>query len=356
MSILPDSFLVVLISWCRESRLQRVSEWPVAFGGGTTSVCKFVQAIISILHVPFSLQPPLEDAVMSRFQSTIYNQAAMRNLINCLKFLQAPQLEAAIGLLSRLILGSNYFVQQFIQFNGLAAINSHNLLSETHSPAILVDVLLILSQLARLSKEYYEAMGQSGFLPAVRPLLTHPDPNVRAKACNLLGNLSRHSAYFYPLLLEHDVLLPLLQCCGDSDSNTRKFACFALGNAAFHNDSLYPHLKGCLPLLVKLLSDPDEKTRANAAGAIGNLARNSDVLVTDIIEAQAIQKLLHCIREEDKQARKLALFSLGNLCNFAPCRHVLRNLNCVPILQQAAARSNDEQIQKYVTRIIRHIQ
>lgn len=62
-------------------------------------------------------------------------------------------------------------------------------------------------------------------------LLGHPDPSVRARVCNLVGNLCRHSAYFCEGLREAHVLPPLIARCGDSDRATRKFACFAIGNA-----------------------------------------------------------------------------------------------------------------------------
>lgn len=62
-------------------------------------------------------------------------------------------------------------------------------------------------------------------------LLAHPDPGVRARACNLLGNMCRHSAYFYSALDRHGLVQPLIQRCTDTDKSTRKFACFAIGNA-----------------------------------------------------------------------------------------------------------------------------
>ena len=160
---------------------------------------------------------------------------------------------------------------------------------------------------------------------------------------------------FFLVQFRFDLLPQLIACCRDSDSNTRKFACFAIGNAAFHNDTLYFYLRPAFSSLVALLSDVDEKTRANSAGAIGNLARNSDSVVVDLLNVNVCEALLQVITKDDKQPRKIAIFSLGNLCNFPACRQVLRSINCVSILEQCGSKVADPSLQKSIARIIRHL-
>ena len=48
---------------------------------------------------------------------------------------------------------------------------------------------------------FYEFINGASILDTLRGFLTHEDPNVRAKACNALGNMCRHSAYFYDSLV-----------------------------------------------------------------------------------------------------------------------------------------------------------
>ena len=105
------------------------------------------------------------------------------------------------------------------------------LLLSTNPPAVLVGALLTISQLARLHKDNYPPLAQAEPYAQLRQLLTHAEPAVRARVCNLLGNMCRHSAYFYSALDKHALLLPLIQRCKDPDRSTRKFACFAIGNA-----------------------------------------------------------------------------------------------------------------------------
>lgn len=170
------------------------------------------------------------------------------------------------------------------------------LIKPENPPQLIVDTLVIISQLARLHKDHYPAIQKTNILQPLKLLLQHQDNEVRAKSCNLIGNMCRHSAYFYESIQKSDILPELIRRCRDNDSNTRKFACFAIGNAGFHNDKLYEDLKPSISPLIELLSDQEEKTRANAAGALGNLVRNSGALCNDIIRQGALTKLLRTLK------------------------------------------------------------
>jgi len=107
---------------------------------------------------------------------------------------------------------------------------------DSNPPAVLVGALLTASQLARLHRDNYIPLAKAAPYPHLRKLLSHTEPAVRARVCNLLGNMCRHSAYFYTALDRHSLLTPLIQRCTDEDIATRKFACFAIGNAGEKSD------------------------------------------------------------------------------------------------------------------------
>jgi len=65
----------------------------------------------------------------------------------------------------------------------------------------------------------------------LRPLLEHPEGEVRARACNVVGNLCRYNTTFYEPILEAGLIEVLIDRCRDFDRGTRKFATFAIGNA-----------------------------------------------------------------------------------------------------------------------------
>ena len=65
----------------------------------------------------------------------------------------------------------------------------------------------------------------------LRPLLEHSEGEVRARACNVVGNLCRYNVTFYEPILEAGLIEVLIDRCRDYDRGTRKFATFAIGNA-----------------------------------------------------------------------------------------------------------------------------
>ena len=110
-------------------------------------------------------------------------------------------------------------------------VHGNRLLLDSNPPEVLMGAVLTTSQLARLHRDNYSPLAKAAPYPHLRKLLSHPEPAVRARVCNLLGNMCRHSAYFYAAVDKHGLLAPLIQRCTDKDRATRKFACFAIGNA-----------------------------------------------------------------------------------------------------------------------------
>lgn len=212
----------------------------------------------------------------------------------------------------------------------------YRLLSTENPPALIVDTLSLISQLARISKEFYEPIHNANIYVDLNTLICHEDAGIRAKVCNLIGNLCRHTGYFYEKLLKHRLIEAAIACCQDPDRNTRKFACFAVGNAGFHNEVLYEHLRPCVKLLVDLLKDQEEKTRANAAGALGNFVRNSNALCKDLIRHRALEQLLDVVANDQgpsQSPRRIALFSIGNLCVYRECRKALEDMGIRRIIE-----------------------
>lgn len=228
-----------------------------------------------------------------------------------------------------------------------------NMMQLDNDIQIIDDALVIVSQLARITEESYAAIDHANLYGIFKELLKHKNANIRSKTCNLIGNLCRHSGYFYEALSRSDMIPELIKRCKDSDQATRKFACFAIGNASYHSATLYAALKPSIPNLVELLADdPEERTRANSAGALGNLVRNSGELCQDLIQHGAVLKLLKTLSEDGTGARKIALFSLGNLCAYDECKAILKQHNFEQMVMKLAETfADDKNFQKYVTRI-----
>ncbi|KAF6137279.1 hypothetical protein GIB67_036316 [Kingdonia uniflora] len=233
---------------------------------------------------------------------------------------------------------------------------------------VVVDMLMIVSNLARMDKDFYDYLDKVDLLVFLKGFLSHKDSIVCAKACNVVGNMCRRSPYFYNSLAEHDIITVLIDRCADQDKRTRKFACFAVGNAAFHNDMLYEELRRAIPVFVNLLHGAEEeRTKSNAAGALCNLVRNSNQLCGDMITNGAMQASLKLVRDYSalalspskrfavKESPLLnALTFLWRMCAYSPCQQFLLSSDLLPVicpLQQ----STDSDVAKCAYSIIRRL-
>ncbi|GAB5370368.1 hypothetical protein AAMO2058_001486700 [Amorphochlora amoebiformis] len=180
---------------------------------------------------------------------------------------------------------------------------------------------------------------------------------VRAKACNLVGNLCSNSSLFYQYLDSNRLIPPLIQCCHDSDPSVRTFAVVATGNAGFHGSELYESLRPAVRILQERLQDKVSPImRANAAGALGNFVRNGGHLIPTFVQKGIIESLLKVALTDDSvEARRIALFSLGNILKYEEGRKTaLRpGLRFLTLLESLARASSDQRIKKNHTRIQR---
>uniref|UniRef100_A0A383VWV5 non-specific serine/threonine protein kinase n=1 Tax=Tetradesmus obliquus TaxID=3088 RepID=A0A383VWV5_TETOB len=371
-----QGLLSAVLGLLHERHIAALLAWPSQAGGGREGVARLVGAVSELLGVPLNTPPGVE--LPRPYLDALLQEGAMALLLAACEGLEPRQLLLPMNLVNRLVLTAQQaFSAQYIQAGGLSPALVQRLLRDANPTPLLVDVLLICSQLARASPREqagggqgglaatYEALAKSNLLPVLRRLLSHHDSGVRARVANLLGNMCRHSGYFYPALDRHGILPPLIELCSDSDKGARKFACFAIGNAAFHNASLYEALAPAVGPLVALLRDDEEKTRANAAGALGNLVRNSGHLCGEIIATGALQALLETVLGPDSTADgrrpgsggegnspvKIALFSIGNMCAHKECREQLLDLGVREVLQQLQLTSgSDGTLLRYIAR------
>ncbi|KAJ4976965.1 hypothetical protein NE237_002071 [Protea cynaroides] len=139
---------------------------------------------------------------------------------------------------------------------------------------VVLDILMIVSDLARMDKVFYEHINGAELFEFFRDFLSHEDPNVCAKVCSAIGNICRHSPYFYKSLERYQII-GLIDQCADPDKRTRKFACFAA--------------------LQKLVADC-------SVAALSPSRRNA----------------------VNESPLNIALFSLAKMCAHPPCKEFLR--------------------------------
>lgn len=100
-----------------------------------------------------------------------------------------------------------------MQGNGLGVVTKYNLLGTENDVLLIVDTLSLISQLARISKDFYENIHNANIYNDLKTLIVHKDASIRAKVCNLIGNLCRHTGFFYEKLLKFGLIAASIECC-----------------------------------------------------------------------------------------------------------------------------------------------
>uniref|UniRef100_K3WLI5 non-specific serine/threonine protein kinase n=1 Tax=Globisporangium ultimum (strain ATCC 200006 / CBS 805.95 / DAOM BR144) TaxID=431595 RepID=K3WLI5_GLOUD len=351
-TVINESLIPHLVNLLELKHITYLFRWPDTVGGGSNAVKALVHAIVKVLGIPF--MHSVSEELLVGTQEILYDVDCVQKLLGVLRFvfstkefhLEASVLELPMSFLSRLITSSEHFGVQFVRADGMAIIEECGMLRSKCSPSLIIDTILIISQLARSSQEHYDCILRANLVPEFRKLVQHPEPMVRAKSLNCIGNLCRHSTLFYeqfvaPIAGSTSLLDGVVRRLADSDSYVRRFACFAIGNAAFHNNSLYSALQPAIPLLIQNLHDSEEKTRSNAGGALGNLVRNSDELCAELCTRQAPLELFELAMTDSSIAsRRIVLFSLGNFCVYSQCFEAI--LQAKPAFVNQLERLYDE--------------
>ncbi|TVU15955.1 hypothetical protein EJB05_39500 [Eragrostis curvula] len=282
-------------------------------------------------------------------------------LLRCLDYVDIEGVARPLAILAKMV-GFRSLAVQLLKEGLLNPSRVAAVLEGAVAKEALLDFLMIVSDLARMSKDFYEPIDKAGLIGFLKNFLSSEDPDIRAKACSAIGNMCRHSSYFYGPLAANKVIQLVVDRCSDPDKRTRKFACFAVGNAAYHNDMLYEELRRSIPQLTDRLLGPDEddQTKCNAAAALGNLARKSDILCEDIVAHGAIQALLKMVSSfstvalspSRRDVLTQVLIALRKMCHCTICRNFLRSSEFLPGIVQLR-QSPDPKISENACAIVR---
>jgi fused len=130
--------------------------------------------ILKIFNIPFNQQ--IYDREVDEISAGLAKADIIYLTLNALKYLSTESIPIGITLISRLVFSaesSKQFAQQFVQGNGLGIINKYALLNHNNSPILIVDTLSLISQLARISKDFYENIHNSNIYDELKNLIVH---------------------------------------------------------------------------------------------------------------------------------------------------------------------------------------
>ena len=220
--------LALLANLLSESHLEPLYNWPEKEGGGKLALAALLQRLSAVLRVPVGLCGGGENDDGNGYIKLVLEVGFVGKIVENVfggfrGRVETAHWSSAVDLLSRLVLLKNEFVEQFIQAGGLKELKAIGGLDGNGPSRMVVNCLLICSQLARSSGEYYSSMKSANIIECCGSLLHHEEGGVRAKTCNLLGNMFRHSDFFYSDFKgDLELVARLTECCGDKDGKTRK--------------------------------------------------------------------------------------------------------------------------------------
>ncbi|GJN33488.1 hypothetical protein PR202_gb22093 [Eleusine coracana subsp. coracana] len=389
--------LKLLTDLLSDVHLKALAAWT-GLGGGKRGVQELLNSVVDILAFPFvavQSSPNMPSASASINSGFLLNVASPGGrigsenkemfktiehsmpqyiqvllevgvpgcILRCLDYVEMEGVARPLAILAKMV-GYRPLAVQLLKEGLLNPSRVASLFEGPIAKETLLDFLMIVSDLARMSKDFYEPIDKAGLVGFLKNFLSSEDPDIRAKACSAIGNMCRHSSYFYGPLSANKVIQLVVERCSDPDKRTRKFACFAVGNAAYHNGMLYEELRRSIPQLTNLLLGPEEdKTKGNAAGALSNLVRNSDILCEDIVSQGAIQALLKMVSSFSTVALspsrrdaltesplRIVLFALRKMCDHVICRNFLRSSELLPVIVHLR-QSPDPTISEYASAI-----
>ncbi|KAJ4802332.1 Serine/threonine-protein kinase 36 [Rhynchospora pubera] len=381
-----------------EEHLKKVNAW-VGLGGGKSGVRDLINSVVDLLAFPFvAVQSSPSVPIMSASINSGYllnaqspgarigaeNREMLKTIetglpnyvqhflevggpgliLGCIDYMSPGDKLKPVAFVAKMV-GYRPLASQLIRQGLLNPNRVRALLGSSLSRDSLLDFLMIISDLARMSKDFYEPIDSAGLLGLLKEFLTSEDHEVRAKTCSAIGNMCRHDSYFYESLAKNGIVDLVVDRCADPDKRTRKFACFAVGNAAYHNDRLYEILRRSIPQLTKLLlSTEEDKTKSNAAGALSNLLRNSNRLCETVVSSGAIQALLKIVNRYSTLALsptrkdvinesplRIVLVVLRKMCDHSLCRRCIRSSDLFTSLS-SLKKCPDPLISEYASAII----
>ncbi|KAG5484005.1 hypothetical protein LSCM1_05857 [Leishmania martiniquensis] len=356
-------WLSVICRTMKAEYFRQLFFWPACRGGGAAGVSAHVTIASQILSD--SLRPvsspsnaaPAEDKLLSDVSRVLYKEKVIELLVHAMDYSEGVFLGNPFAIIAKLCASSADSIKAFVDCGGVDTARIRRILDpDKAGTGLMSDGLVVLSQMARISAEFYECIHRANLYDCVAALLQHSEKDLRGKTCTLIGNLCKHSDFFFEPLKKNHIVERLVKCCSDSDAQTQKLAAFAIGNAAFHSDYLYSLLSPAIPSLVGLLACGDAKTRQNAAGALSNFVRNGDQLVSPLAESNVVESLLKMLRDDDSlSSKKVAVLTINSFCAYDVFRGKFVALDLredIRKLQEDPTARADPSIQKYVGKLV----
>ncbi|CCW61901.1 unnamed protein product [Phytomonas sp. EM1] len=354
---IPIHPLSVICRQLQTEYLQQIFLWPESHGGGSLGVSLHLTVVAQILNYilhPVGSDSKINSKIISVIQKVACEDGLVEMLVRSLDYAEIAFWGPSFTLITKLTEISDDFAKAFVDSGGLKPkLIKHALDNEKANTGLILDALRVLSQLARLSEEFYLPIHSANLYGNLSILIRHHKREIRRKIYTLIGNLCKHSNYFYVHLDQNQLIEPLVECCSNCNSSSIKFALFAVGNAAYHSDYFYEQLKPSIPSLIQLLSSSDSKTIQNTAGVLCNLVRNGNQLLGDLMKHHAAEELFRIFKDGPLDCKKVVASAISMFCQHDVFKNLFITLGLKDLINEMSQLQDmsDPFTDRYMDRI-----
>ncbi|GIQ80278.1 hypothetical protein KIPB_001052 [Kipferlia bialata] len=355
------------------SHMRALLTHPVLLGGGAQHCEKvFSQSLSQLYRLQQTVAVAAGNTDAARVLLVKMHSAGLAaSVVHALPYLSPSAVELGVATLSEVCISNGdrereredrRWLGSLVQCGAMSADVLHSLLIASRG-GVTEDMLAILTQLSRVSKQYVEELHLGLSDHDVLRLLGAEEPRIRAKAANLVGNICKHqdcvaTERFLDSFLSFGVIDELVTRLKDPDPSVRKFACFALGNAIFQSASIAQGMGKAVTPLLDLLADGMPRTQGNAAGALGNLVRHwrktpDDVpaILDTLLSHNTLLRLSDLLkRTSDPSILGTVIFALRNMAVFPAALDQMQRYSVLTMVETVAARTTDAGVQGWVNR------
>lgn len=228
------------------------------------------------------------------------------------------------------------------------------LINAAHSDddEILTDAAWALSYIADGPNDRIQAVLETGILPRIIELLSHPSPSVQTPSLRTVGNIVTGDEDQTQMVIQHGGLALFRQLLEHPKRGIRKECCWAISNVtAGTREQIQAVLDAdLLPPVLHLLEGGEFDIRKEAIWVVCNAANTGDYLqISYMANAGCLQSLVEVLGNRERQCGKLALMAIKNILEAGEQESKASGCSANPFLQplvemglEEAARQQEE--------------
>ena len=174
----------------------------------------------------------------------------------------------------------------------------------------------VLRAVAKHSPQLADDIVKSGALEPLIKCLEEFDPSVKESAAWALGYIAKHNANLAYQVVEAKAIDSLILCLQEPEISLKRASAQTLSYICQHNEELAkPVAENGLETITFYLSYNDIQLKRNICLLLSNITKHSIDLADHVMNKLNPQKLLSCLKDNDKIVKKNAAICICEIVN-----------------------------------------